>query len=122
MATIKVYDRADEFRVDIVGRFAGECVADIAATWKEALRAAGSRRCVVNISRLVSYDAAGRKLLQEMYQHGTQIAAGTPLSLVFLNEISASPRRGPALVHEVPRKREDSKNAGPSARAMASGQ
>ena len=121
MATIKVYDRADEFRIEIAGRFSGECVSDIAATWKKALRTAGSRRYVVNISRLASYDPAGRKLLQDMYRHGTQIAAGTPLSLVFLNEISASPRRGPAQVHEVPRKREE-KSAAPSARAMASGQ
>lgn len=99
---MKVYDRADEFRIEIAGRFAGECVKDIAACWEQALRETGPRRFTVDISRLSSYDAAGRKLLQEMYKHGTQIAAATPLSLVFLNEISTSPRVRPAIVPEAP--------------------
>ncbi len=100
MATVEIYDRADEFRIDIAGRFAGKCVDDIGTTWKNGLLEAGPRRFTIDISRLTGYDLAGRKLLQEMYHHGMQFAAGTPLSLVFLNEISAPLRRGPAITHE----------------------
>lgn len=98
MSTVKVFDRADEFRIEIGGRFAGDCVTDIGEAWKTALGETGSRRFMIDISRMTSYDGAGRRLLEKMYRHGMQIAAGTPLSLVFLGEISAPPRRGPALV------------------------
>jgi hypothetical protein len=100
VATVKIYDRAHEFRIEIAGRFAGHCVSDVGSAWKNVLRDAGTRRISVDISRLTGYDASGSKLLREMYQHGTHIAAGTPLSLVFLNEISLPARRGPALVQE----------------------
>lgn len=122
MATIKVYDRADEFRIEIAGRFAGPCVDDIAATWKKALQEGGARRFIIDISRLTSYELAGRKLLGEMYQHGMQIAAGTPLSLVFLNEISSPPRRGPTLVQETAPSRENRGKTLPHTRATAAGQ
>ncbi len=51
MGTVKVHDRADEFRIEIVGRFAGESVHEIAVAWKKALRG-GWRRFTVDISRL----------------------------------------------------------------------
>lgn len=106
MPTIKIFDRANEFRIQIVGRFQGESVTDVAHAWRDAMRAPGGRKCTVDISRLSGYDPAGCNLLRDMYQHGTQIAAGTPLSLVFLNEISTRRRRGPALVRERPRSAE----------------
>lgn len=108
MPTIKVFDRADEFRIQIVGRLEGQSVTDASRAWCSEMKSPAPRRCTVDISRLSGYDAAGLKLLREMHHHGTQIAAGTPLSLVFLNEISAPRRRGPALVREQPRKREPS--------------
>lgn len=120
MATVKVYDRADEFRIEIAGRFAGECVSDIARTWQNALLEAGPRRFIIDISRLTSYDVSGRKLLSDMYRHGMQMAAGTPLSLVFLNEISA-PRPGRAQ-ESAPARRHNEAGGLPSARAIAAGQ
>ena len=96
MATLKIYDRADEFRIEIAGRFGGDAVEEVRSNWRDALLETSLRRFTVDISRLSGYDAAGRKLLSEMYRHGAQIAAGTPLALVFLNEISAPVRRGPA--------------------------
>ncbi|MBV9404686.1 MAG: hypothetical protein JO211_05040 [Acidobacteriaceae bacterium] len=123
LGTVKVYDRASELRIEIAGRFAGDCVHDIGATWKSALEEAGSRRFTVDISRMSSYDTAGRKLLHEMYTHGTQIAAGTPLSLVFLNEISTPLRRVPALVQEAPLpRRENELRPKQRPRAFAAGE
>lgn len=98
MATIKIHDRADEFRMEIAGRFTGEIVNDAAAHWKNALRENPPRRFTVDISRLSGYDYAGCKLLNRMYHHGANFAAATPLSLVFLKEISTPIRRSPALV------------------------
>jgi hypothetical protein len=98
VATITIHDRADEFRIEIAGRFSGDVVNDAAAHWKNALRENPPRRFTVDISRLNGYDYAGCKLLSKMYHHGAQFAASTPLSLVFLNEISLPLRRKPALV------------------------
>lgn len=108
MPVIKILDRADEFRIQIVGRLEGGSVADVSQAWHDAMSVSAPRRCIVDISRLSGYDAAGLKLLRHMHHHGTQIAAATPLSLVFLNEISMPRRHGPAIVREQPRKREPS--------------
>ncbi|MBV8551757.1 MAG: hypothetical protein JOY54_10680 [Acidobacteriaceae bacterium] len=98
--TVKIHDRADEFRIELNGRFSGDVVDDVASAWKDALADVTARRLTVDISRLTGYDAAGRKLLRDMCQHGTQIAAGNPVALSFLHEISAPERRGPVLVQK----------------------
>lgn len=100
--TIKIHDKADEFRIELIGKFAGGIVDEVASSWKDALADASPRRCTVDISRLNGYDPAGRKLLRKMYKHGTHIAAGNPVALAFLNEISQPERRGPALVQALP--------------------
>jgi ABC-type transporter Mla MlaB component len=106
MPIVKLHDRADEFRIEIAGRLQAEAVERIGRAWRSALQETPPRRCIVDISRLSGYDAAGLKLLRDMYQHGTQIAASTPGSLVLLGEIAAPRRRGPALVREKPPARE----------------
>lgn len=100
MATIKIHDRADQLRVEIVGKFAGDTVREVASVWENALLESVPRHFTVDISRLSGYDAEGRKLLRDMCQHGTLLAAKTPLSLVFLSEISNAPRRRLAVVSE----------------------
>ncbi len=100
--TLKIHDRADEFRMELIGKFSGDLVDEVASSWKDVLADASPRKCTVDISRLSGYDQAGRKLLREMYKHGTQFAAGNPTALAFLNEISAPERRGPALVQSLP--------------------
>jgi ABC-type transporter Mla MlaB component len=97
--TVRIHDRANEFRIELIGKFSGESVGDVASSWKAALAEAFQRKCTVDISRLTGYDLAGRKLLREMYQHGTQFAAGNPVALALLNEISTPERTRPALVH-----------------------
>jgi hypothetical protein len=106
LSTIKIYDGADEFRIEIVGRFQSDSVNEISRLWRDALGETPPRRCIVDISRISGYDTAGCTLLREMYHHGTQFAAGTPSALVFLEEISRPKRRGPALVRERPAPRE----------------
>jgi hypothetical protein len=98
VATIKIHDRANEFRIEIAGKFSGEIVEEVAAYWKKAMGETPPRSFTVDISRLSGYDYPGCKLLNKMYHHGAQFAAATPLSLVFLNEISRPLRRVPALV------------------------
>lgn len=106
MPIVNLYDRADEFRIEIAGRLQAEAVERVEQAWRNALQETPPRRCIVDISRLSGYDAAGQKLLREMHHHGTQIAASTASSLVFLSEISTPRRRGPALVREKPPARE----------------
>lgn len=100
MATLKIRDWADEFRIEIIGRFAGSSTTEAATEWHRALSEASPRRIVVDITRLSGYDSAGRRLLADMHSHGTTIAAGTPLSLVFLHEITQTPKLDPGLVLE----------------------
>lgn len=123
MATIKIYDRANEFRIEIIGRFSGDSVDEVMGAWKSALVETLPRTLTVDITRLTSYDTAGCLALREMHRHGTQFSAGTPLSLVFLSEISTTPRRGPAVVQEAPlgRRKSESESSRPHVRAIAAG-
>lgn len=102
MGTYKTFDRADEFRIEIIGRFTSEAVHDVRRAWEEALKETTPRRLSIDISRLSGYDASGRKLLAEMYRHGTEFAARTPSSLVFLNEIANTPRSAATLIAAPP--------------------
>ena len=99
MGQITTKDRADEFRVVINGKFAAGCVREVEAGWRSVLSEIHSRRFTVDISAMSGFDVAGRKLLRDMYLHGAVFAAGTPVSLIFLNEISAR-RRAATLIPE----------------------
>jgi hypothetical protein len=90
MGAIEIQDRAAEFRIKITGKFTGDCVSQVSEMWIAALADCLSRQLTIDISGLTGYDVNGRKLLREIYLHGIRIAAATPLSLVFLNELSAS--------------------------------
>jgi hypothetical protein len=122
VATLKIRDWADELRIEIIGRFAGSSTAEAAQAWQRALGEASSRRLVVDITRLSGYDAAGRSLLAHMHNHGTTIAAGTPLSLVFLNEITHTPKSDPGLVLEPGKGKKSPDSESLRFRAHASGE
>jgi anti-anti-sigma regulatory factor len=92
LPAINIQDRAQEFRIVLEGRLAGETVSKVADTWAAALAEGLPRRMIVDISDLTDCDAAGRKLLRDMHLHGTRIAAKTTASLSFLAEATA-PRR-----------------------------
>lgn len=93
MTKVQFRDGAVEYRITLNGRFAGTSVAEVRQAYFNKLDERRSSRITVDISALTDYDAAGRKLLRDMYLHGVHFAAATPASLVFLSEIS-SPRRG----------------------------
>jgi anti-anti-sigma regulatory factor len=122
MATLKIRDWADEFRIEIIGRFAGSSTVEAANEWERALNEASRRRLVIDITRLIGYDTAGRQLLAHMYNHGTTIAAGTPLSLVFLHEITHTPKQEPGLVLESIKGKKSLDSAPSRFRAQASGE
>jgi ABC-type transporter Mla MlaB component len=121
VATFKFFDRADEFRIEIIGRLAADGVQEVRRAWEKALQQTGPRRLSIDITRLAGYDSAGRRLLAAMYRHGTDFAARTPNSLVFLNEI-ANTSRTPAPVITAPVQRESKPSDRPQLRAMAAGQ
>jgi hypothetical protein len=122
MATLKIRDWADEFRIEIIGRFAGSSTTEAATEWQRALSKASPRRVVVDITRLSGYDTAGRQLLADMHNHGTTIAAGTPLSLVFLHEITNTPKLEPGLVLEPSKGKKSLDSSVLRFRAQASGE
>ena len=92
--SMTICDRADEFRIEINGHFAGKGVNDVRSVWEEALLENAPRRFTVDITQLGGYDYAGCQLLRDMYRHGTRIAARTALSLAFLKEILRSSNSG----------------------------
>jgi hypothetical protein len=98
VADIKVFDQANEFRIEILGRFAGEVVDHVKELWKTALGESSPRRFSVDISGLTGYDVTGCRLLRDIYRHGTYISARNAVSLAFLNEISAPTTGRPTLV------------------------
>ncbi len=86
--TLFISDQAEEFRIEISGRFADCAVSDAATAWQAALKANTPRRISVDITRMTGYDREGYLVLRDFYRHGTHIVAGTPRSLLFLNQIS----------------------------------
>jgi hypothetical protein len=90
--TLYISDQAEEFRIEISGRFADASVGNAATAWKAALLENTPRRISVDITRMTGYDHAGLVLLREVHLHGTHIVAGTPRSLLFFNQISSPPR------------------------------
>lgn len=121
MATFTFFDRADEFRIEIIGRLAGDGVPEVRRAWEQALQETGPRRLSIDITRLSGYDSNGRKLLAEMYRHGTDFAARTPSSLVFLDEVAKTARTpAPVITARVQQKKKAVES--PTYRAMAAGQ
>jgi len=104
LVTLKIRDNGGEFRIEIVGRLAGSVVEDVLFVWSAAMRENASRRIVVDITQLLGYDFQGCSLLQDMHRYGTQIAAASAQSLVFLSEISGPAKPGPALVRKATHK------------------
>ncbi len=92
MTGITIKDGASEFRISLQGRFTDAAVQEVRAVWVKKLSDCMNTRITVDISEMTDYDAAGRKLLREMHNHGIHFAASTPASLVLLSEIS-SPKR-----------------------------
>lgn len=120
MAILNIHDNADEYRIEIIGNFVDNAVRDADQNWRKALSENIQRKITVDISQLNDYDSSGCRLLRKMHQHGTVIAAATPRSLVFLQEITAPPRRGPALVRQASPKPEASRS--PDTKAVAAGE
>lgn len=104
MVTLNIRDNGGEFRIEIAGWLAGSVVEDVLFAWSAAMRENACRRIVVDITQLLGYDFQGRSLLQDVHRYGTQIAAASPQSLVFLNEISGPAKPGPALVRKATHK------------------
>jgi len=84
--SINIRDNGGEFRIEIAGSLTGSVVEDVLFAWSAAMRDNASRRIVVDITQLLGYDFQGRSLLQDMHRHGTQIAAASAQSLIFLSE------------------------------------
>jgi hypothetical protein len=120
VAVINFYDGADEYRIEIGGHFADNAVDDVDRNWRKALSENFQRKVTVDISQLSNYDRAGCKLLRKMHQHGTVIAAATPRSLIFLQEITASPPRGPVLLQQAASNRKKPASP-PSVQTFAAG-
>ena len=92
-----ISDRAEEFRIEISGPLILSAVSDASTAWKAALLVNTPRRICIDITRMTGYDRSGFLLLREMHAHGTHIAAGTPASLQFLNQISSPMRSANAV-------------------------
>lgn len=125
MGTIRILDLAEQFRIEIEGRFAGDLVTEVARQWQDALSDQNPRRVTIDISHLSGYDIEGSVLLRQMYRHGAQVSARNAGALTFLNEISSHRLPGPTLVYkseDEPKRKSDGKATGkPLVRAAGAG-
>jgi len=119
---IYISDQADEFRIEVSGSFGDSAVTDAASAWQGALSVKTPRRISVDITRMTGYDRAGYMLLREIYSHGTHIVAGTPQSLLFLSQISASKPFLTSIFEERAKRGPTKKLVSIDQRAVASGE
>jgi hypothetical protein len=103
--TLNIFDHAEEFRIEIAGRFSDSLVSNASEAWHSALSTNTPRRISVDITQMSGYDRAGYMLLREIYSHGSHIVAGTPHSLLFLSQISSSKPMLASVFEEAPRSR-----------------
>jgi hypothetical protein len=114
VGNIKIFDLAEQFRIEIEGRFSGEIVPKVAECWHKALSELNPRRVIIDISQLSGYDPEGSRLLRQMYRHGTHLSARNARALAFLDEISTYKLPGPTLVYKSehePKRKSDAKTA-----------
>lgn len=112
MGTIRILDLAEQFRIEIEGRFAGDVVPAVARHWQQALSEPNPRRLTIDISQLSGYDVEGCALLRRMCQHGAYLSARNARALAFLADISSRKLAGPTLVYkseDEARRKSDSK-------------
>jgi hypothetical protein len=125
VGTIRILDLAEQFRIELEGRFAGDVVAEAAQQWQQALSEPNPRRLTVDISQLSGYDVEGSDLLRRMYSHGAYLSARNARALIFLDEIASHKVHGPTLVYksedEVKRKGDSKAVLKPLTRAAGAG-
>ncbi len=112
ISTVRVLDEANQFRIEIDGRLAGNAVIEVRDCWRSALLEPSLRKLTVDISQLSGYDHNGYKLLREMYEHGTYLSARSAAALAMLHEISSPGTSGPTIVYKAesePKRKENSK-------------
>lgn len=83
---LKITTRTDEAATvfELEGRLAGPWVEELATCWRKA--SADSRR-IVKLNAVTFIDAAGRKLLAEMYRQGIKIEATGCMTRSIIDEI-----------------------------------
>jgi hypothetical protein len=72
---ITVTELPDEQRWSLQGQLVGQWGVELQSTWREARRAADTRRCIVDLTEVTSIDRNGEAILAEIMSHGAEFIA-----------------------------------------------
>jgi ABC-type transporter Mla MlaB component len=94
MLRINVHVNEAETILVVEGKLVGPWVTELASCWHESV--ADSARVVVKLTAVSFIDEAGRKLLVEMHQLGTEITAEECLTRSIIEKITGAVAHRPA--------------------------
>jgi anti-anti-sigma regulatory factor len=78
MLEVMLHDTPGAFRLQLNGELALGSVTEVALCWQTGSSTLGGRRLVIDLSGVVSVDAAGRDLLARMDREGAAFVATSP--------------------------------------------
>ncbi len=91
MLEVMLHDTPGAFRLQLRGELARGSVAEVALCWQTGSSTLGGRRLVIDLTGLVSVDAAGRDLLERMNLAGAEFVATSPEMRELVLEITGRP-------------------------------
>jgi anti-anti-sigma regulatory factor len=94
MLKITLHDSAGEFRLKLEGRLSGPWVRELEQCWTTAASTTSGRRTVVDLGEVDFIDPQGQLLLSNMFAHGVEMEAVTPLICSVLKEACQAPACG----------------------------
>ena len=105
MLKITLHDHPNQLRFRLEGKLAGAWVSELRQCWQTAISTTQSRVVTLDLSEVDFVCPEGQALLADMYRHGVQFKAVTPLIRSLIAEIERAARY--ATVEEPPSRRSD---------------
>ena len=105
MLKITLHDHSHQLRFRLEGKLAGAWVSELRQCWQTATSTTQGRVISLDLGEVDFVDAEGQTLLADMYRHGVQLKAVTPLIRSLVAEIERAARY--ATVEEQPSRRSD---------------
>jgi hypothetical protein len=90
---ITITDLPDEQRWSLQGHLAGQWAVELQSTWREARRAADTRRRIVELTEVTSIDRIGEAVLAEIMSEGAKFIASDVYTKHLLRNLRSELKR-----------------------------
>lgn len=89
MLRITVLTRSDKTVLKVEGKLTGPWVGELQRCWGMALDGHPRERIVIDLTNVTFVDTAGKELIRDICNRGTELLATGPLMTSIVNEVRA---------------------------------